>query len=201
MTTLLPPFDDFLLPPYPVRRFTVEEYRRLGEMGVLGEEDQVELLEGWIVPKMIHNPPHDSAVELAQSALQARLPPGWRIRIQSAITTPDSEPEPDLAVVRGSIRDHAQRHPAPHEVALVIEVAASSLERDREKTRLYARAGIPAYWIINLVNRQVESYQEPNAAELTPVYHRQTIVTSGAAISLEIAGQDCGAIPVSELLP
>jgi Uma2 family endonuclease len=79
------------------------------------------------------------------------MPLGWRVRVQLAITTSDSEPEPDLAVVCGSIRDHARRHPAPHEIVLVIEVAASSLTVDRAKARLYARAGIPAYWIVNLV--------------------------------------------------
>ncbi len=75
MASVTSPLDDFVVPPFPVRRFTVEEYRRLGESGVLGEKDRVELLEGWIVPKLIHNPPHDAAMELAQAALAARLPP------------------------------------------------------------------------------------------------------------------------------
>jgi hypothetical protein len=71
-------FDDLQLPPFPVRRFTVEEYHRLAESGVLDEVHRVELLEGWIVPKRIHNPPHDAAVELAQEALLAKLQPPWQ---------------------------------------------------------------------------------------------------------------------------
>jgi hypothetical protein len=94
MSSVAPPFDAFGFSPFPVWRFTVEEYHRLAESGVLEEDHAVELLEGWIVPKMIHNPPHDAAVELAQAAVSARLPQGWRPRIQSAITTSDSEPEP-----------------------------------------------------------------------------------------------------------
>jgi Uma2 family endonuclease len=195
------PFDDFTLPPFPVRRFTVEEYRRLGETGVLAEEDRVELLEGWIVPKMIHHPPHDAAVELAQAALQGRLPTGYRLRIQSAISTPDSEPEPDLAVVSGSIRDHVQRHPAPHEIALVVEVAASSLDLDRAKARLYARAGIAVYWIVNLAERRVEVYEDPTGPAPEPVYRRESVYLIGDAVPISIAGAAAENISVRDLLP
>ena len=80
----------------------VEEYQRLVEAGILTESDRVELLEGWIVPKLTRKPPHDCAIELVAAALQALLPPGWRLRIQSAVETADSQPEPDVAVVYGS---------------------------------------------------------------------------------------------------
>lgn len=88
------------------------------------------------------------------------------MRIQSAITTSDSEPEPDVAVVSGSIRDHVQRHPQPHEVALVVEVANSSLSLDRAKATIYARANIPAYWIINLVEGRGNATRIPPARSL-----------------------------------
>lgn len=120
-------------PSLPVRRFTVSEYRRLAEVGILSEEERVELLEGWIVPKKVHNPPHDNAVELVDEALRAELPAGWRVRVQSSITTADSEPEPDVILVRGSARDRKGRHPVPSEVGLVVEVAESSLETDRRE--------------------------------------------------------------------
>lgn len=91
-----------LQPPcLPVRRFTVAEYRRLAEVEILSEEERVELLEGWIVFRTVHNPPHDNAVELVDEALRAELPAGWRVRVQSSITTADSEPEPDVTLVRG----------------------------------------------------------------------------------------------------
>ena len=88
--------------PFPVRRFSMDEYRRLGELGVLTEEDRVELLEGWIIPKMNLNPPHSVCVQLVNDFLRKRLPAGWIVRIQDPIRTADSEPEPDLAVVRGA---------------------------------------------------------------------------------------------------
>jgi Uma2 family endonuclease len=201
MPSVAPGFEGFELPPFPVRRFTVEEYRRMGETGVLGEQAQVELLEGWIVPKMIHNPPHDAAVELAQAALTARMPRGWRVRVQSAITTPDSEPEPDLAVVCGNIREHVQRHPQPHEIALVIEVAASSLALDRAKAVLYARAGIPVYWIVNLVEGCIETHEDPTGPDPTPHYRQPVVYRPVDLVPLRIAGKSIADIPASELLP
>ena len=88
-------------PPEPVRRFTVDEYHRMIQLGILKEGDPVELLEGWIVAKMARNPPHDVVVGLVQAALSAVLPSTWICRGQSAVTTSDSEPEPDVAVVAG----------------------------------------------------------------------------------------------------
>ncbi len=185
--------------PFPVRTFSVEEYHRLGELGILTDDDAVELLAGWIVPKMIHNPPHDAAVELAHEALRALLPDGWRIRVQSAITTDDSEPEPDLAIVRGSIREHTARHPSPNEIAVVVEVADSSLQRDRLKTLIYARAGIPAYWIINLVEAQLEIHTQPSTAN--SAYAQRVVLTGTQAASVDIGQDEIGTIPVTDLIP
>jgi hypothetical protein len=93
----------FLPPPVPVRKFTVEEYHRLIQLGVLHEDEPLELLEGWIVFKMPRNPLHDAVVSLILNRVLApRLPEGWFCRGQSAVTTADSEPQPDIAVVRGS---------------------------------------------------------------------------------------------------
>src|SRR5215208_5522260 len=93
------------IPPGPMRPFSVSEYGRMIETGVLAEDDPVELLEGWIVFKMTRNPPHDVAVALTGKLLIRVLPAGWHVRSQSAITTQDSQPEPDVAVVRGDERD------------------------------------------------------------------------------------------------
>src|SRR5690348_4645166 len=87
------------------RRFSVDEYHRMIETGILNELDQVELLEGVVVVKMPRNPIHDATIELIEEALSRLLPAGWRVRVQSAVTFRDSEPEPDLAVVRGSPRN------------------------------------------------------------------------------------------------
>ena len=115
--TLVPTLPP-VVPPVPVRRFTVDEYHQMIRAGILGEDDNVELLEGWIVPKMPRNPAHDALIAWVHNRVLApRLREGWYCRGQSAITTPDSEPEPDLAVIRGSdaitsavIPDRPTRH-------------------------------------------------------------------------------------------
>jgi hypothetical protein len=172
------------------------------QTGVLTENDPVELIDGWIVPKMPHNPPHDSAVELCEERLRPLIPAGWRVRIQSAITTPDSEPEPDLVVVAGTARSHSSRHPEPREIALVIEVADSSLSFDRGgKSAAYARSGIVCYWIINLVNRQLEVYTDPSGPAPSPSYRQRTDYGANTSVPLVIGGQQVALIPVSDLLP
>ena len=106
--------DSLAQPPLPVRRFSVDEYHRMMELGILTDEDQVELLEGWIVPKMPRKPPHDAVIAIAHNQVVGPLlPAGFFCRGQSAITTRDSEPEPDLAIIRGSERDYLKRHPGP----------------------------------------------------------------------------------------
>ncbi len=187
--------------PFPARLFSVDEYHRLGQSGVLADNDRVELLEGRIVTKMIHNPPHDAAVALVNQALVTRLPAGWHGRVQSSITTGDSEPEPDVAVVRGSIRDFVARHPGPSDLALVVEVADSSLTRDREKRRLYARAGIAGYWILNLIDGRLEMYSAPSGPIASPGYGQEKIVESTESVPLIIDSQEVGQITVRDLLP
>ena len=196
-----PIFNEYDLAPLPVYRFSVQQYRRLGELCVLTEDDDVELLEGWIVRKMNHNPRHDAAVDLADDAIRAHLPPGWRVRIQSAVTTADSEPEPDLAIVRGSARQYSQQHPQPNDIALIIEVADSSLPRDRFKCRLYGRAKVSSYWIINLVDSLVEAYTEPSALDEPPSYRRRVDYRPDQTVPLLIQGQEVAQIPVRDLLP
>src|SRR5205085_4473396 len=102
------------------RRFSVEEYHRLIDAGVLAEDDPVELLEGVIVYKMPRNPPHDATIGKVDLCLRARMPAGWTPRIQCAITTVDSEPEPDFVLARGTPDDYMQRHPNPGELGLVV---------------------------------------------------------------------------------
>jgi Uma2 family endonuclease len=186
---------------FPVRRVTVEEYHRLADLGVLTEDDRVELLEGVISPKMVDNPPHDGTVDLVDETLSSRLPAGWRTRIQSAITTEDSEPEPDVAVVRGEARDYLERHPGPADIGLLVEVADSTLDRDRDKRRIYARAGIDIYWIINLVDACVEVYSEPSCAGAEPTYAQAEKYTAGEAIPFVVGGEALGSIRVADLLP
>jgi Uma2 family endonuclease len=201
ITTSPPPPP--ILPPLPVRRFTVDEYHQMIGAGILGEDDDVELLEGWIVPKMARNPAHDAVISLIMNRrLAPRLPAGWFCRGQSAITTADSEPEPDIAVVRGSELDYLTRHPGPTDMALVIEVAESSLPGDRSlKARVYAAAAVRVYWIINLVDHQVEVYADPTGPDAAPVYRAHQDYRAGDIVPFVVDGRDLGSIPVRELLP
>jgi len=129
-------------------RFSVEEYHRLVEAGGLFAGKRVELLEGMVVAKVTHNPPHDSTVQSIDELVAGLLPAGWCKRCQLAVTLTDSEPEPDLCVARGDRRTYRHRHPGPPDIGLVIEVADTSLAYDRvDKGRAYARAGIVEYWI------------------------------------------------------
>lgn len=191
--------DPTELAPVPVLRFSVAEYQELVRSGALPEEPRHELLEGWITSKMTRNPPHEVAVSLANLLLIRLFGDAWHVRVQSAVATADSQPEPDLAVVRGRARDYLDRHPGPGDVALVIEVADSSLARDRGlKARVYARAGIPNYWIVNLVDRHVEVYSEPTDQA---TYARIETIDPDGAIHLAIDDVEVGPIAARDLLP
>jgi Uma2 family endonuclease len=172
------------------------------QAGILTEDDPVELLEGWLALKMPHNPPHDGTVQVASETLNRRLPPGWCLRIQSAITTDESEPEPDLAVVRGDVRTYLNRHTEPPDIGLLVEVAETTLARDRiDKARIYGRALIPCYWIINLTDLRVEVYTDPTGPDPNPHYRQRREFSLRDAVPFVLDGQDLGSIPARELLP
>ena len=184
------------------RRFTVPEYHKLIEIGVLTEDDNLELLEGYLVHKMARNPPHDSALQLTNDALAAVLPRNWRQRVQSAVTLPESEPELDIAVVRGDARSYAVHHPGPMDIGLLIEVSDSTLAVDRlDKGRIYAHANVVCYWIVNLVNRQVEVYTQPSGPVAAPAYAQQATYRSGDAAPLVLDGILIANISVDDILP
>jgi Uma2 family endonuclease len=188
------------VPPYPIYRFTVKQYHRMIETGILTADDQVELLEGWVVPKMPHNPPHDGTGWLVQTALLSRLPKGWILRVQSAITTIDSQPEPDLVIARGPGMRYFSSHPEPKEIALVVEVSDTTLDRDRdEKARLYARARIPIYWIVNLPESKVEVYTEPRYGRRPSYRHREEL-SPPFLLPLVIDGREVARLDLHEIL-
>jgi Uma2 family endonuclease len=190
------------LPPVPVRRFTVEEYHRMIATGVFAEDDRFELLDGWIIAKPAQAPPHATVLGRADDVLRRVLPAGWHVRIRLAITTDDSEPAPDLAIVRVAARDDVSRHPGPRDIALLIEVADSTLAQHRRlKGRLYARAGIPSYWIINLVHAKIEVYADPTGPDVTPGYRQLQTYGPDDFVPLVIEGWETGWIVAREILP
>jgi Uma2 family endonuclease len=184
------------------RRFTVAEYHRLIELGMLTEDDNLELLEGYLVHKMSRNPPHDAAIQKAMKKWLRLLPPGWDLRVQSAITLAESEPEPDFAIVRGDEQTYLTRHPTAADIGLVVEVSDSTLPGDRDdKGRIYARAGIECYWIVNLIDRQVEVYTAPSRPVPDPKFAQRVDHRPGASIPLLLGGTAQVQVAVQDLLP
>ena len=178
---------------------TVAEYDRMIEDGTIGEDDPVELIEGVVVPKMPRNPPHRVSTRKTAKALERMVPPGWYVAVQEAIVIErDGKPEPDVSVVPADLEYDATRDPLAAECCLVVEVADSSLEYDRgKKLALYATAGIPVYWIVNLIDRVVEVYSTPvGGAYATP-----TVLGEGELVEVVLAGQVVGTIAVADLLP
>jgi Uma2 family endonuclease len=171
--------------------------------GILSENDAVELLEGFLVAKMPKDPQHSLATQLLCDVIAAQLPGGWHVSDQEPITTEDSEPEPDVIVVRGERRDYRERPPGPAEIALVIEVANTTLQHDCIiKAALYARAGITIYWIVNLNERQIEVYSEPLIAEAgAAAYQQRQDYVIDDSVPLYLAGRVVAQLPVPEFLP
>jgi Uma2 family endonuclease len=142
---------------YNLRLWTVEEYHRMAETGILDDSEHVELLEGKIIWMSAKGTAHRSAVGRSDYFLKEALKNGAWVSVQDPITLSDrSEPEPDIAVVKIDPLDYADHHPVPSKVYLIIEVADSSLKFDCEtKSKAYAQAGINDYWVLDVVERQL----------------------------------------------
>jgi Uma2 family endonuclease len=198
MTTTLPPDPGWI--PSPPYRVTLEQYERMVDEGIFNGRDRVHLINGILVAKMSQNDPHCTADDLCGAALQRIIPPGWYIRVAKPIRLPSrsSKPEPDRCVVRGTIRDYSRRTPEPADIGLVVEIADSSLAEDRKMaTEVYGPAGLPVYWIVNLVHRQVEVYTDPGPEG----YRSRVDFLEGQAVPVMIDGRHLGEIAVDDILP
>lgn len=177
------------------------------ETGILGEDEPVVLLDGLLVRKRTKGDPHETAAHLGMEALRPSLPGGCHVRKESPVALPggpegnDSAPEPDLSVVRGTIRDFAARTPGPGDVLLVVEVADSSLARDRAGLARYAAAGIPVAWIVNLPGRCVEVGFRPTGDGPDSRYAEARTYGEADEVPVVIDGQEVDRIPVKSLLP
>lgn len=190
------------VPPFELYRFSVEQYHAMIDHGIVDEYDKTELLDGWIASRMTVNPPHCATVHIVRSAIADVLPSGWHPRIQAAITLDDGEPEPDLAVVRGVIRDYLTRHPSPNDVGILMEVSDATLRKNRKtKAVIYARANVPIYWIVNLLDEQVEVYSDPSGSADAPRYQTLATYHRGDHVPLVLDGTEIALIPVDDLLP
>lgn len=190
------------IPHDSVYRLTVAQYHEMIDKDILTEDDPVELLEGWLITKMSKNPPHILVVGLTREALGKLVQGNWFVDSQEPITTEKSEPEPDVSVVKGNRRDFAERHPYPKEVGMLVEVSDASLKRDRTtKKRIYAAAQIAIYWIINLVEAQIEVYTKPSGPTAKPDFAHRQDYKRGDTIPVILEGKEVGRIVVDDLLP
>ncbi|NJK75881.1 MAG: Uma2 family endonuclease [Microcoleus sp. SU_5_6] len=144
------------------KTWTVEEYHRIIEAGILNEDDKIELLDGRIVEMSAQTPPHAATTQRSSDYIKEILAGQAHIRTQLPITLATSEPEPDIAVVAIDPSFYATHHPNPSEIFLLIEVSYSTLQIDRyEKAPIYARANIAEYWILNVLDREAHIYRNP----------------------------------------
>lgn len=157
-----------LLQRLPHRPITADEYNRMAECGILQPDERVELIEGVIVPLAAQNKPHADAVAYATNVLVRRYGETHIVRVQLPLNlTGYSEPEPDFALIKRELHGTFPRHPTSAD--LIVEVADTSYDYDRwEKLSLYARCGIPEYWILNVRDEWLERYREPKIDPRAP---------------------------------
>jgi Uma2 family endonuclease len=158
------PVDILARYPVPRHRLSRRDYYRLGEAGILGEDDRVELLEGQLVDMSPIGPRHAIVTENLNELLVTGFAGRCRIRCQNPVVLDDgSEPQPDFALVRRPWSGYPHTHPGPDDIFLLIEVSDSSLDFDRTvKLELYARAGIREVWIVDLTTDGVLVHRRPS---------------------------------------
>lgn len=180
-------------------RLTVQQFDRMILDGTIADADRVELIEGLLVTKMGRNRPHIQAGNKGFWSLARILGPGWHVRKEDPVVVSEwSKPEPDLVVVRGKVADYDNRDVTAADVALVVEIADSSLSADQnDMARAYAGGGIPVYWIVNLVDRQVEVYTGPGPAGCAVT----NVFGLDQDVPIVIDGVEVGRIAVAEMMP
>ena len=172
------------------RSFTVAEYYRMAEAGILSEDDRVELLDGEVIEMSPIGSRHAACVDRLNGFLNGVKGPRFIVRVQNPIRLDDhSEPQPDITLLRVRFDFYAAAHPTPADVMIVIEVADSSVELDRQvKLPLYAQAEVPEVWLANLPNDTVEFYAQPSngAYQVAKVFRRGETVISQMVPDLQI---------------
>ncbi len=198
-TITTPPFLPTLASGRVPYRLSVEKYEAMVASGVFTKRDRLELIEGLLVAKMTRGRKHSAGLVKCRQAIERLLPAGWHVRIETPVRIPtrDSEPEPDISVVRGDADDYLDLDPGPPDVTMIIEVSDSTLDADRAMVPTYGGGGIAVYWIVNVKDRQVEVHANPVGG----AYPVPTTLAEGQSVDLIIGGQVVGQIPVADLLP
>jgi Uma2 family endonuclease len=183
------------------RRWTRAEYDRMVEVGLLTDDDRVELVDGEILTVTPHNSPHATTIGLVNEALRVAFGQRGHLRLQLPLSLDAmSAPEPDLSVVEGSLRDYRAGH--PETALLVVEVADTTLSFARRKGGLYARAGIPEYWIVNLRDRCLEVHRIPETrSDATYGAAYRVVRQLGSEATVSPLAASGAAVAVVDLLP
>jgi Uma2 family endonuclease len=184
------------------RRWSRAEYEQMIAKGLFRPDDRLELLDGVLIVREPQHDRHALTIRRVDAALRPHFGTGWLLAMQLPLALDEmSEPEPDFSIVRGSLDELRQGH--PRHAALIVEVAESSLGIDRgRKATLYARAGIPDYWIVNLVDRTLEIHREPVAAPETAAgWHYAEVRSLGPGETVSPVAAPGARIPVADLLP
>ena len=184
--------------PWSPYRMTLEQYESLIASGFFAKQDDVHLINGYVVNRMAESPLHGAVLEAVRIAIGAILLATWHTRSQSGLRIPAqvSIPRPDLAVVRGDWRDYSGRYPEAADTALVAEVSVSSLDKDRALADIYGKAGIPVYWLVNVDDGQVEVYSNPGPSG----YQTHEVLAPGHVLQVLVNGVEIGEIPVADIL-
>ena len=188
---------------FRVYQFTVEQYHRMAESGIIPCPAPIVLIDGILVHKMTLNAPHNIAMDTLMPWLVRAIPDGWHLSNQMPLILSDhSDPEPDFKVVRGKPTDYRHQRVSAKDTAIVIEVSDSSLVQDQTimKAR-YAAAMIPEYWIVNLVSRRVEVYTDPTGPEPSPTYRHRDDFGPESEVPFRLEGREIARLLVSDILP
>lgn len=165
------------------RHFTVAEVEQMVQTGVLAEDEPIQLIEGELIVMSPQGPEHSTIAEDLADRLRHAYSGTAQPRLQSPIRASDtSMPEPDIAVVRGARRDYLHRHPRGTDTLLVVEIAMTSQRTDRAKANVYAAAGVPEYWIVDLAARRIEAHRDPRGD------HYATVITLAEDASISPPG-------------
>jgi Uma2 family endonuclease len=193
---------DWPVAPADLVRLSVKQYHQMINAGILLEGDPIELLEGWLVTKMAKKPGHRVVNRALLRNLEACVPEdSYYVDSQEPVTTDTSEPEPDISVVRGQPHDFLHRHPKAAELAMVMEISDTTLDRDRGiKNRIYARVNIPIYWIVNLVDLCIEVYTNPTGKGKKPTYRSHKDYGVRDKVPVIIGGKQVGSVVLEKLL-
>lgn len=145
------------------RRFTADEYQRMGETGILSREDRVELIDGEVMSMSPIGPPHGAHVDRATRTFVLKAGDHAIVRVQGAVRLDRfNEPQPDVVLLRPRTDYYASAHPGPADILLVLEVADSSLDYDRSvKMGLYARLGVTEFWLVDVNARLLTRFSDP----------------------------------------